>query len=77
MWAWRFYYYLNEHHVLGYAGALIDQPESYFHDLAIIGLVRQHQKATKGVPRMKKVDIISQLKAGGTLSTEWETNGKG
>lgn len=63
--------------MLGYPGALIDQPESYFHDIATIGMVRQHQKATKGIPRMKKVDIIGQLKAGGAFSAEWETNGKG
>ena len=62
--AWRFWYYLREHGILGYTGALVDQPDSYFYDIATISLVSQWVKQTKGRPRLKPVSLIDKIKAG-------------
>lgn len=76
VWAWRFYYYLREYGILGYPGGLIDQPDSYFYDLATINLVKKWLKATDGLPQLAQHDIVDRLKDGeGLLDNQWQANG--
>lgn len=67
VWAWRFWYYLHEYHILGYPGGLIDQPDEYFDDINTLSLVRQWLQRTQGVPRLEQDDVIERLKRGDGL----------
>lgn len=50
--------------LLGYAGGVLDQPEEYWHDMAIMKWLELWVKHVAPMPRLEQVSVFDTLKEG-------------
>lgn len=67
---------LTNHNLLGYAGGVMDQPEEYWHDMAIMNWLSLWVKHIGSKPRMAPVSVFDTLRNTGRLDGKllWQTN---
>jgi hypothetical protein len=66
----------SEYHnnkLLGYPGGVLQQPDTYWSDIATMRALMLWDEHVKDLPRMEQKSVFDQIKETGTLSGTWQT----
>lgn len=72
----RMYAELTNHHLLGYAGGVLDQPDEYWDDMATMQWLSLWVKHVAPMPRMQQTSVFDTLRSEERLDGSWLNNGE-